>query len=65
MPRYFLTAPSEHRHRPEGWPYQPHLQGFMAAASMKSAGKVSLPEEREMWTFPSSMGWRRTSSTSL
>jgi len=36
-------------------------QGFMAAMSMKSAGKVMEPEAREMVTRASSRGWRRTS----
>ena len=36
--RYFFTSCSVHRHRPEGWPYQPHLQGFMAHTSMNRLG---------------------------
>ncbi len=40
----------------------PHGQGFMAAISMNSLGKVRLPAAREIVTFPSSSGWRITSS---
>ena len=36
--RYFCTSASEHRHRPEGWPYQPHRQGFMAHTSINRLG---------------------------
>ena len=64
-PRYRFTSASEHRHRPEGWPYQPHLQGFMAATSMNRLGKTSVPDTREIWTFPSSMGCRSTSRVSF
>src|SRR6185312_12619155 len=41
----------------------PQGQGFMAAASMNRAGKVSDMEARAMETVPSSSGWRITSST--
>ena len=37
----------------------------MAHTSMNRAGNTSLPAEREIWTCPSSNGWRRASSTSL
>ena len=37
-PRYCLRDASEQVQRPEGWPYQPHLQGFMAQTSMKRLG---------------------------
>ena len=38
LPRYFFTEAAEHRHRPEGCPYHPHRQGFMAHTSIKSLG---------------------------
>src|SRR5438094_4437884 len=41
----------------------PQGHGFMAAASMKRAGKVSDMAARAMHTVPSSSGWRITSST--
>lgn len=41
---------------PDGWPYHPHLQGFIAHTSMKFAGKVSVPATRETVTSPSSRG---------
>jgi hypothetical protein len=34
----------------------PHGQGFIAATSMNSDGKVTLPAAREIVTFPSSNG---------
>ncbi len=34
----------------------------MAATSMKAQGRVTLPALREMETWPSSSGWRNTSS---
>ena len=36
-------------------------QGFIAATSMNSEGKVTLPAARETVTLPSSSGWRITS----
>src|SRR4030095_16606172 len=43
-------------------PKYPHGQGFIAATSMNSEGKVTLPAARETVTFPSSIGCRITSS---
>ena len=42
---------------------KPQGQGFMAAASMKRAGKLSDMEARAMVTVWSSSGWRKTSRT--
>ena len=36
--RYRRTDCSVQVHRPEGWPYQPHLHGFMAHTSMNRLG---------------------------
>ena len=61
---YFSTAASVQVHRPEGWPRQPHRQGFMAHTSMNRLGRQTLPAARVMVTSPSSRGWRRTSRAS-
>ena len=47
---FITTAICEQVHLPEGSPYQPHLQGFMAQTSINSAGYVTAPETREMVT---------------
>ena len=47
-----------------GWPRYPHLQGFMAAASINRQGKAALPCTRLTVTTRSSSGWRRASSAS-
>ncbi len=46
-------------------PRNPQGQGFIAATSMKRAGKVVLTADRLMVITPSSMGWRRASRTFL
>ena len=61
---YFSTCCLVQWQRPEGWPYQPQRQGFIAPTSMKRLGSVILPAARVMVTSPSSMGARSTSSTS-
>ena len=45
--RYFITDDWVQVQRPDGWPYQPHLHGFIAATSMKRLGKLTVPETRE------------------
>ena len=62
--RYCRTALGEQAHRPEGSPYQPHLQGFMAQTSINWQGYDSVPATRAMVTRPSSRGWRSTSRVS-
>src|SRR3989344_3020216 len=42
----------------------PQGQGFEAPINMKRLGKVKVFLAREMVIFPSSMGWRKDSSTS-
>ena len=62
---YCSTCWGEQVQRPEGWPYQPQRQGFMAHTSMKRLGSVREPEARVMVTKPSSSGWRSVSSAAL
>ena len=62
---YCSTCCGEQVHRPEGWPYHPQRQGFMAHTSMNRLGSVSDPDARVMVTAPSSKGWRSVSSADL
>jgi hypothetical protein len=48
--RYDCTDFTEQVHRPDGWPYQPHLHGFMAHTSMKTDGYVTAPDTLEIVT---------------
>src|SRR5271165_1407921 len=60
--KYFSIWGGVHEQARRGSDRYPQGQGFMAATRMKSAGNVELFIARLMVTFPSSSGWRRTSS---
>src|SRR3989344_2940727 len=60
--RYFSTRCGMHSHR--ALPQKPHGHGFKAAMSMKFAGNIAEPLEREMETTRSSKGSRSALITS-
>ncbi len=54
--------PSEHLHGLRGSVKYPHGHGFMAATSMKEAGKLTVANARAMDTVASSRGCRNASN---
>jgi hypothetical protein len=62
---YFLIWGGVQLHSFLGSVKYPQGQGFIAATNINRAGKLNEKEARETRTRPSSMGWRRTSSTCL